>query len=128
MRNLIVTRLCCQVNKLRCQKIDARETNGGRARCNSNPKASALGIPLYSSKWYVGYPTDVPLYTEARIQQLCKQILAAKSDEDIEGVVPELRAALEEHIRLAKDSLRVQRINIAALDAATGIKTTPPTE
>jgi hypothetical protein len=92
------------------------------------PKASALGIPLYSSKWYVGYPTDVPLYTEARIQQLCKQILAAKSDEDIEGVVPELRAALEEHIRLAKDSLRVQRINIAALDAATGIKTTPPTE
>jgi hypothetical protein len=70
----------------------------------------------------------VPLYTEARIQELCKQILAAKSDEDIERVVPELRAALEEHIRLAKDSLRVQRINIAALDAATGIKTTPPTE
>jgi len=51
-------------------------------------KASALGIPLYSSKWYVRYPTDVPLNTEARIQQLCKQILAAKSDEDIEGVVP----------------------------------------
>jgi hypothetical protein len=36
------------------------------------------------------------------------QVLAVSSEADIDRIVPELRAALEEHIRLAKESLVAQ--------------------
>jgi len=61
----------------------------------------------------------VPLHTEARIQQLCSEALSAKNQADVERIVRELRAALEEHIRLAKDSLEGQVNNIAVLSAAS---------
>jgi len=58
----------------------------------------------------------VPAYTEARIQQLCTEALAVKSQTDVDRVIPELRAALEEHISLAKDSLGLQASVIALLN------------
>jgi len=47
--------------------------------------------------------------TEVRVQQLCSEVLAAKTKADVERIIPELRAALEDHIRLAKDSLGEQQ-------------------
>jgi hypothetical protein len=68
----------------------------------------------------------VPEHTDARIQQLCKDALEAKTPEQLEHVIPELRLALEEHIRLAKESLKVQRSSIAARDARSQAKDAPP--
>jgi len=61
----------------------------------------------------------VPAYTEVRIQQLCTEVLAAKTQADVERIIPELRAALEEHIRLAKHSLQLQASTIALLNGLT---------
>lgn len=58
----------------------------------------------------------MPAYTEARIQQLCTEALAVQSQADVDRVIPELKAALEEHISLAKDSLGLQASTIAALN------------
>jgi hypothetical protein len=51
-----------------------------------------------------------------RLQQLCREVLAAKTSAETERIIPELRAALQEHIRLAKDSLGAQASAIALLD------------
>jgi hypothetical protein len=59
----------------------------------------------------------MPHHTEERIISLCTDAIAAKSEEDIERILAELRTALQEHIRLAKDSLSGQRDGIAALAA-----------
>ena len=67
----------------------------------------------------------MPLHTEARIQELCKEALAAKTAAELERVLPELRAALEEHTRLAKESLRGMRNSITARDAASETKKGP---
>lgn len=58
----------------------------------------------------------MPAYTEVRIQQLCTEVLAVKTQVEVDRIVPELRAALEEHIRLAKDSLGAQASTIAFLN------------
>lgn len=57
----------------------------------------------------------VPAHTEARIHQLCTEAIAAKTQADIERILPELRLALEEHVRLARTSLEGQVIAIAAV-------------
>ena len=48
--------------------------------------------------WFDTLPI-VPLHTEA---------LAATSDSEVERIIPELRSALREHTRLAKESLKAQ--------------------
>jgi hypothetical protein len=58
------------------------------------------------------------LATESRIQQLCKKALTASTEKQAEQIVPELREALQEHIRLAKESLGGQASTISTLDAA----------
>jgi hypothetical protein len=62
----------------------------------------------------------MPHYTEAKIQRLCTEAISAKSEEDIERIVKELRSALEEHVRLAKESLKAQAASLALLDSANG--------
>ena len=59
----------------------------------------------------------MPAHTEARIQQLCTEALAAKMQAEIDRIIPELRSALEEHIKLAKGSLEAQVATITAMDA-----------
>jgi hypothetical protein len=59
----------------------------------------------------------VPAYTEARIEQLCDEALTVRAQADLDRVVHELRAALEEHVRLAKASLEMQAGMIALLDS-----------
>ena len=56
----------------------------------------------------------MPAHTEARLRQLCSELLSSKTDAEIDVILPELRSALEEHIRLAKESLELQVSYIAA--------------
>jgi hypothetical protein len=58
----------------------------------------------------------VPRFTENRIKQLCKEATAARSKEDVERVFEQLRAALDEHISLAKNSLGAQASTIPLLE------------
>jgi hypothetical protein len=58
-------------------------------------------------RWFDTLPS-VPLHTEARIRKLMSEALAATSDSEVERILPELRSALQEHIRLAKESLEAQ--------------------
>lgn len=62
----------------------------------------------------------MPRFTENRIQQLCTQALAVRNSEEVELVVGQLRAALEEHIRLAKGSLENQAATLSTLSAKAG--------
>ncbi|HEY1471384.1 MAG TPA: hypothetical protein VGF61_20265, partial [Candidatus Acidoferrum sp.] len=59
----------------------------------------------------------VPRYTELRIRDLCTEALDAKTHADFERAITELRAALEEHIHLAKDSLQAQVNNFPLLSS-----------
>ena len=59
----------------------------------------------------------MPHFTETRIRKLCSEAIAVKDDADVERVVNELRSALEEHIRLAKESLSAQAAAISMLDS-----------
>ena len=43
--------------------------------------------------------------TDARIKELFEQAGSAKDEEDLKRVVKELRAAITEHLRIAKRSL-----------------------
>lgn len=61
----------------------------------------------------------MPQYTELRIRQLCNDALAAQTKADVERLLPELRAALCEHIHLAAESLKSQVSTVAALDSKT---------
>jgi hypothetical protein len=58
----------------------------------------------------------MPLHTETRIEQLSTEALEAKTQADVERIIRELRAALEEHIRLAKDVLGLQARTVALLN------------
>jgi hypothetical protein len=55
----------------------------------------------------------------ARIQQLCTEAVAAKTLADVDRILPELRSALEDHVRLAKESLETQIATITSLEAAS---------
>jgi hypothetical protein len=57
----------------------------------------------------------VPRYTEVRILSLCNEALAAKTPHEFERTITELRAALQEHIRQAKNSLEAQVGNFPLL-------------
>jgi hypothetical protein len=47
----------------------------------------------------------MPLYTEARIRQLCHHALSARHEQEVKRLGKELRFAIREHIHLAKESL-----------------------
>ena len=57
--------------------------------------------------------------TEHRIRQLCTEAIAAEAEASVNHVIPELRAALQEHIRLAKESLEAQATAVSVLDVLT---------
>ena len=84
--------------------------------------ASKLGTFLYRRDGLLS-PTlqNMPVHTEVRIQQLYTEALAAKTLADVDRILPELRSALEEHVKLAKESLETQIATIASLDAASQI-------
>jgi hypothetical protein len=74
-----------------------------------------LHISLYTLRNPCKTHYRVPRYTEVRIRDLCTEALAAKTPGDFERTITELRAALEEHIHLAKDSLEAQIGNFPLL-------------
>jgi len=59
----------------------------------------------------------VPHFSESIIQNLCSEALTVTSQHDIDRVIGKLRAALEEHIRAAKESLIEQAATISALES-----------
>jgi BarA-like signal transduction histidine kinase len=46
--------------------------------------------------------------TDGRVQQLCREALAAKPEDNVDRILEELRVALREHVSLAKEKLREQ--------------------
>jgi hypothetical protein len=46
--------------------------------------------------------TGMTVQSEGRIQQLCTEALASQTQADVDRIIPELRAALEEHIRFSE--------------------------
>jgi hypothetical protein len=64
----------------------------------------------------------VSAQTEAKIQQLCTAILAASTEADVQRMIPQLREALQEHVRLAKASLQDQAVAIAVLNTSEAAK------
>jgi F0F1-type ATP synthase membrane subunit b/b' len=60
--------------------------------------------------------------SESKIQQLCTAILAASTEPDVQRMIPQLREALQEHVRLAKASLQDQAVAIAVLDTSKTTK------
>lgn len=88
--------------------------------------ANAVGIFLYRQDCFlVDTIATVPAHTEARIHQLCTEALGAQTQADIERILPELRSALEEHVRLAKTSLEAQVTAITVIDALAFQSQTP---
>ena len=73
-------------------------------------------FPVSSGYTPVRYHAKVPVHTERKIQHLCTEALAARTEAEVERVIPELQAAIQEHIRLAKTSLQEQVSALAALD------------
>jgi len=68
-----------------------------------------VGVFLYRPDCeLLGTLHNVPAHTEARIMALVSQALAAESEADIDRVLPDLREALSEHVRLAKESLEAR--------------------
>lgn len=61
----------------------------------------------------------MPAHTEARIDLLCTEALSARTQAEVDRIVPELRSALEEHIRLARNSLQAQASTLSVLEAVT---------
>jgi hypothetical protein len=60
----------------------------------------------------------VTAHTEARLRQICTDLVAAQTDREIDQILPELQLVLEEHIRVAKESLESQAKIISTLDAS----------
>lgn len=60
---------------------------------------------------------NMSVHTEDRIRQACSKAVAAKTDDEAERVLPELRSALRDHIRLAKVRLEEQASAVVFLDS-----------
>jgi hypothetical protein len=56
----------------------------------------------------VRYDTRVSAETDSRIQRLSAEALTAKTEDDVDRILEELRVALQEHVSLAKEKLREQ--------------------
>lgn len=58
----------------------------------------------------------VPVSNEAVIQRLCQKVLASDNEGDRVVATRELRAAIHEHLRLAKQSLEARAFIITILE------------
>jgi len=67
----------------------------------------------------------MPRFTENRIRQLCSTALVVRNSDEVERVVSELRAALGQHIQMARESLENQVATLSVLEAkASGNRST----
>ena len=97
----------------------------GSPRSHSNMKGRAPLAELYVKHYqkhrihvprFLWEKIRMPHHTEANIQNLCARALTAKAPQDVDQIAQELRAALEEHIQLAKNALEGQLGNFPLLD------------
>jgi len=61
----------------------------------------------------------LPRHTEVRIDDLCARAKAANTEREVKRVLRQLRAALAEHIGLARQSLEAQISALSTLQAKT---------
>jgi predicted transcriptional regulator len=58
----------------------------------------------------------MPRHTEARIRELCNELGALKSENEIEEILEELRAVLREHVSMARNALGEQLASLHAIE------------
>jgi hypothetical protein len=80
-------------------------------------RLSSLSVSLQNLYALFDTIPTVPRFTEERIKRLCGEAITAKTQEDLDCVIKELRTALEEHIRLAKESLECSAIALPSLNS-----------
>jgi len=61
----------------------------------------------------------LPRYTDIRIEQLCASAKGAKTEKYTRHVLKELQATLQEHVGLARESLKAQAATLNSLEAKT---------
>ncbi len=83
----------------------------------------ASGIRCIESRNSIKYSTCVPSSTDSRIDELCEKIrrlcgkpLNPKSEVELRKLARELRAAIKEHVRMAKSSLDAKKAAIEKRD------------
>jgi len=62
------------------------------------------------------YRATVSTHLEVRLRCLCSELASSKTDAEIDRILPELRSAHEEYVRLANESLEAQASRIAVLE------------
>ena len=62
---------------------------------------------------------ELPRHTEVKIDELCARAKTAKTEREVKRVGSQLRAALSEHIGLARQSLGAQMSALSTLHAKT---------
>ena len=62
---------------------------------------------------------ELPRHTEVKIDELCARAKTAKTEREVKRVGSQLRAALSEHIGLARQSLEAQISALSTLHAKT---------
>jgi hypothetical protein len=62
----------------------------------------------------------MPAYTDDRIRQLCARLCTTENDREVSAIVAKLRAAIAEHLRRARSSLRTQAVVIRKMDPEGG--------
>jgi hypothetical protein len=67
----------------------------------------------------------MPAETDARVHGLCTKLLSVKDEAEVDALLLELREALREHIRLARNSLESQVAALSAVRTGTQSSKTP---
>jgi hypothetical protein len=67
----------------------------------------------------------MPAETDARVHGLCTKLLSLKNEAEVDALLLELREALREHIRLARNSLEAQVAALSALQPGSESSKTP---
>jgi len=88
-------------------------------RKRSLPPLSRYEFRCIYKYLHIRYRTrTMPHPTDSLIQELCNEALAAKTPEDVERIVSELRSTLEQHIQHARESLKTQSTAISIREKA----------
>ena len=90
------------------------------------PPESTYSKSRISTGSFLGEAKRVSLHTEARIRELCAQIVSAKTIEDANQAAAQLRIAIDEHVLQAKDTLKDQADILALLEQVAKRSVSPP--
>jgi len=84
-------------------------TRVGETRCSADPEVDRIILSGYDVAF-------MPRFLEEDIRRLCERAIHAENPEDAERLAGELRSAMQEYMRLAKQSLVDRSRTISLLD------------